>query len=116
VPSGLVRRLKQHFVTLPCGVDAILGLNGWIWLTATTAKAGGAGGSGGGGVGPAGHELIDAEAADAGLAEAIERQKRAAAERDIPADARAAIARVANAITALAVAELPIAPETIMDV
>ncbi len=29
----LVRRLKSHFVTLPCGVDLILGLNGFIWVS-----------------------------------------------------------------------------------
>lgn len=29
----LVRRLKSHFLTLPCGVDLILGLNGYIWVS-----------------------------------------------------------------------------------
>ncbi|KDR68019.1 hypothetical protein GALMADRAFT_257580 [Galerina marginata CBS 339.88] len=29
----LVRRLKSHFLTLPCGVDLILGLNGYIWIS-----------------------------------------------------------------------------------
>jgi exosome complex component RRP4 len=33
VPSGLVRRLKSHFFSLPCGVDLILGLNGYIWVS-----------------------------------------------------------------------------------
>ena len=35
VPPGLMRRVKQHFVTLPphVGCDAILGLNGYIWIT-----------------------------------------------------------------------------------
>jgi hypothetical protein len=28
----LIRRLKSHFITLPCGVDVILGLNGFIWV------------------------------------------------------------------------------------
>ncbi|KAJ7600650.1 exosome complex exonuclease rrp4 [Mycena floridula] len=32
----LVRRLKSHFVTLPCGVDLILGLNGFIWVSKHT--------------------------------------------------------------------------------
>jgi len=32
VPPILVRRLKSHFLTLPCGVDLILGLNGYIWV------------------------------------------------------------------------------------
>ena len=29
----MVRRLKSHFLTLPCGVDLILGLNGYIWIS-----------------------------------------------------------------------------------
>ena len=33
VPPILVRRLKSHFLTLPCGVDLILGLNGYIWIS-----------------------------------------------------------------------------------
>ncbi|KAG5219469.1 exosome non-catalytic core [Salix suchowensis] len=32
-PPILVRRLKSHFITLPCGVDLILGLNGYIWVS-----------------------------------------------------------------------------------
>ncbi|EIM82122.1 uncharacterized protein STEHIDRAFT_65970 [Stereum hirsutum FP-91666 SS1] len=33
VPPILVRRLKSHFMPLPCGVDLILGLNGYIWVS-----------------------------------------------------------------------------------
>ncbi|KAG2014138.1 exosome complex exonuclease rrp4 [Coprinopsis cinerea AmutBmut pab1-1] len=33
VPSVLIRRLKSHFLTLPCNVDIILGLNGYIWVS-----------------------------------------------------------------------------------
>ncbi|KAJ7204756.1 exosome complex exonuclease rrp4 [Mycena pura] len=33
IPPLLVRRLKSHFITLPCGVDLILGLNGYIWVS-----------------------------------------------------------------------------------
>lgn len=29
----LVRRLKSHFISLPCGIDLILGLNGYIWVS-----------------------------------------------------------------------------------
>ncbi|KAJ3197494.1 exosome non-catalytic core subunit rrp4 [Irineochytrium annulatum] len=32
VPSSLVKRSKSHFLTLTCGVDVILGLNGYIWV------------------------------------------------------------------------------------
>ena len=33
VPPVLIRRHKSHFVSLPCGVDLILGLNGYIWVS-----------------------------------------------------------------------------------
>jgi exosome complex component RRP4 len=33
VPCALIRRLSHHYVTLACGVDVILGKNGWIWVT-----------------------------------------------------------------------------------
>ena len=33
VPPILVKRLKSHFITLPCDVDLILGLNGYIWVS-----------------------------------------------------------------------------------
>lgn len=33
VPAAIIRRLKSHFITLPCGVDLILGLNGYIWVS-----------------------------------------------------------------------------------
>ena len=130
VPASLMRRLKQHFCTLPCGVDVILGLNGHIWLTATMeeaevqaaeagagAAAGGSSGSssssssssgGGGAAGAA--DLLDAEA---GLVEAIERRKRLAAEREIPAEARLRVCRARNSILALAQCGLAILPEAI---
>lgn len=33
VPPVLIRRLKSHFLSLPCGIDLILGLNGYIWVS-----------------------------------------------------------------------------------
>lgn len=33
VQPSLIKRLKQHVVTLPCQVDLILGNNGYIWIT-----------------------------------------------------------------------------------
>ncbi|KAJ3044909.1 exosome non-catalytic core subunit rrp4 [Rhizophlyctis rosea] len=32
VPSSLVKRSKSHFTTLACGVDVVLGINGYIWV------------------------------------------------------------------------------------
>jgi exosome complex component RRP4 len=114
VPCSAMRRLKQHFVALPCGVDAILGLNGHVWLTAATGDGSGTAAAADVATVLAGTgDGDDAADADAGLAEAIERQKRAAAERDIGADARARIARVRNAILALARAGLGVTPDAI---
>ncbi|KIY52970.1 hypothetical protein FISHEDRAFT_34305 [Fistulina hepatica ATCC 64428] len=33
VPPVLIRRLKSHFISLPCDVDLVLGLNGYIWVS-----------------------------------------------------------------------------------
>jgi exosome complex component RRP4 len=33
VSSQLIKRQKVHFVSLPCGISIILGLNGYIWVT-----------------------------------------------------------------------------------
>ncbi|KAJ1954706.1 Exosome complex component rrp4 [Dispira parvispora] len=32
IPPALVQRSRSHFHTLPCGVDVILGVNGYIWI------------------------------------------------------------------------------------
>lgn len=29
----IIRRLKSHFVALHCGVDLIIGMNGFIWVS-----------------------------------------------------------------------------------
>jgi exosome complex component RRP4 len=40
VPPSLVRRMKQHFCSLPeLGVDLVVGCNGWLWLRAAAAPA-----------------------------------------------------------------------------
>lgn len=36
VSSQLIKRQKVHFVSLPCGISIILGLNGYIWVTTST--------------------------------------------------------------------------------
>jgi hypothetical protein len=132
VAPGLVRRLKQHFVTLPCGVDAVLGLNGYIWLTeSVVAGQGASAGDGAAGAGAGSADMLsklsvgldgamldpdDAAAAEEGLAEAIERMKRYAADRTIGPEGRARIARVANAIALLSRHSVPIWPRSIMEV
>lgn len=38
VPSALVKRSAQHIHSLPCAVEAILGNNGYIWLSPSTTE------------------------------------------------------------------------------
>ncbi|KAL1915365.1 uncharacterized protein VTP21DRAFT_6823 [Calcarisporiella thermophila] len=37
VPPALVQRCKSHFHSLPCGIEVILGLNGYIWVSKQVA-------------------------------------------------------------------------------
>lgn len=51
LPPRLVRRLKSHFYHLPppcgpAGVDVILGLNGYVWVSLGTSQASREGGEG----------------------------------------------------------------------
>ncbi|KAL7415679.1 hypothetical protein BDY24DRAFT_406274 [Mrakia frigida] len=73
LPPSLLPRLKSHFHTLPCGVDLILGLNGFIWVSmhipsleedteaASEGKAVGAGGFDGEGVYSGKNDVIPPE-------------------------------------------------------
>ncbi|KAI8868621.1 hypothetical protein GQ42DRAFT_148175 [Ramicandelaber brevisporus] len=33
ISPGLVKRSRAHFLVLPCGVDVILGVNGYVWVS-----------------------------------------------------------------------------------
>ncbi|KAG6332512.1 hypothetical protein ID866_6574 [Astraeus odoratus] len=77
VPSVLVRRLKSHFIALPCGVDLILGLNGYIWVSKHMKD------------GDQGEEGFDAEAVYSNQND------------DIDGPTRTAISRVSNIIRVL---------------
>jgi exosome complex component RRP4 len=92
VPPSLIVRLKSHFHTLPCGVDLILGLNGHVWVSATT------------GIGSAlahTEASVDAEhTTSASLYSNL--------NDPITADRREAVARVAAVVRALAAARVPI--------
>jgi len=104
VPPSLVPRQQHHFVSLPCQVDAVLGNNGFVWLTATLAADGS-------------RSAVDVtvhEQAEVGVVEAVEARKAAAAARVIEAAARMNIARVRNCVLALAQASVTITPLTIM--
>eukprot|EP01033_Poteriospumella_lacustris_P012498 gene12498-8934_t len=38
VPANLMKRLPQHHVSLPCGMDVILGRNGGVWISRTVPE------------------------------------------------------------------------------
>ena len=86
VPAVLIKRQKQHFHSLPCGVDVILGNNGYVWLSAPTPTP----------------------QPDAGDAPRV--------TRDVSAVERERICRVRNCIVALSRVSVPIYAASIMDV
>ncbi|KAG8956879.1 exosome non-catalytic core subunit rrp4 [Tulasnella sp. 419] len=81
----LVKRLKSHFVSLPCGVDLILGLNGYIWVCKHVKENQ-----------KEGEEGFDAEAVYSNKND------------DIDDATRAAISRVSNIIRVLARHSVPL--------
>jgi len=97
VLPSLMKRLPQHFQTLPCGVNAIFGMNGFIWLSppdeseAETAAAAAIEGS------------ASAMELDAGMAGGVDAMSW-----------RERVCRVRNAIVILAADFAQISPSAIM--
>lgn len=108
VPAALIKRLPQHYISLPWGVDVLLGKNGFVWITRTIPKEWRAqeGGSDGGGGDDSG----------APLAETLQRLKLRHAETALLRDERLAVARVRNCVSALSRQSLTISPEAISSV
>ncbi|KAF5337036.1 hypothetical protein D9611_002929 [Ephemerocybe angulata] len=92
VPPTLVRRLKSHFLTLPCNVDIILGLNGYIWISKHVKSSD-----------QEGEQGFDAEAVYSNQND------------EIDASTRAAISRVANIIKILASHSIPLTDTLLLD-
>jgi exosome complex component RRP4 len=99
VPAALIKRLKQHFVTLPCGVDLIIGTNGWLWIT--RPMDGGAKEAGGRGA-----AMPDADT--------LQRQREEHAASPISPELRERICRVRNVLMVLANLFVAIHPPAIM--
>jgi len=91
-PAYLIERQKQHCVTLDCGVELVLGNNGFIWISRARAEALGA----------------EAEA------EVFEAEHKHHATTAVLPDERLRIVRVRNSIAALHNAGAMISPESIM--
>ena len=83
VPQSLIKRTKNHFHHLPCGVTVILGNNGYIWIEPTKEKQ---------------SEIQDSIIPHI---EAVEKPEKKAA-RDVPYHVREKVCRVRNSILALA--------------
>ncbi|KAK2465695.1 hypothetical protein APHAL10511_002239 [Amanita phalloides] len=92
VPPILIRRLKSHFVTLPCGVDLILGLNGYIWVSKHVKESE-----------QEGEEGFDAEAVYSNQND------------EIDASTRSAISRVSNIIRILASHSVPLSDTILLE-
>ncbi|KAF8801358.1 hypothetical protein BYT27DRAFT_6799630 [Phlegmacium glaucopus] len=92
VPPILVRRLKSHFLTLPCGVDLILGLNGYIWISKHVKENE-----------QEGEEGFDAEAVYSNVND------------EIDASTRSAISRVTNIIQVLSSHFIPLTDKLLLE-
>jgi len=114
VPPNLVRRLKSHFVALPCGVDLILGLNGYIWVSKPVKENE-----------QEGEEGFDAEAVYSNQNDVSLTAPRKcsqvwvipiiASSQEIDASTRNAIARVSNIIRILASHCIPLTDTILLE-
>jgi exosome complex component RRP4 len=93
VPAALIKRSSQHFHSLPCGVDIILGVNGYVWIAPTP---------------PPREEPESTENKEVVADEST-------AEFVVSVEQRDRVARVRNCVLALARSFLPIHVATVMD-
>jgi len=92
IPPILVRRLKSHFLTLPCGVDLILGLNGYVWISKHVKENE-----------QEGEEGFDAEAVYSNVND------------EIDVSTRSAISRVTNIIQVLSSHSIPVTDTLLLE-
>jgi len=96
VPPSLIKRSKQHFMSLSCGVDVILGMNGYVWISASAVAPSN-------GQAPA-------------TAQSKTEAELAPVQRPTDADSRERVCRIRNSILALSKMHIAIYKETILDV
>jgi len=100
VPAVLIKRLPQHYVSLPFGVDVVLGVNGFIWITRSI---------------PEDWKAQEADSDDiTPLAESLQNLKQRHCRTPLLMDERLKVARVHNAVNALSEMFISISPESIM--
>jgi len=90
VPPALIKRIKQAFVSLPFGVDIILGKNGYIWISQ--------------------HQEFDEEGS-----QSLDPDYKPPAPVEVDRETREKICRVRNSIVALRTQFIAIYPDTIID-
>lgn len=102
VASSLVPRLPQHFVSLDCGVDVLLGVNGGIWVTRTMPR----------------EWLAEVSPGNSTVpeVEALSRLQRLHASTPISPEVRLRMSRVRNALVLLAEAHVSVSPEHVSSV
>jgi exosome complex component RRP4 len=101
VPSKLMRRLPQHYISLPYGLDVILGKNGNIWITRSI---------------PEEWKMFDQEDDATPLAETLQRQKQRHAQTPLTPEERTAVCRLRNCVLLLAHAMIEICPDSMCTV
>ncbi|KAJ2914476.1 hypothetical protein MD484_g5939, partial [Candolleomyces efflorescens] len=112
IPPVLVRRLKSHFLTLPCNVDVILGLNGYIWISKHVQANE-----------QEGEQGFDAEAVYSNqndvrtLLSFVQPHKieMLPVQKDIDSATRTAISRVSNIVKILAAHFIPLSDTLLLD-
>ena len=99
VTSSLIPRLPQHFVSLDCGVDILLGVNGGVWITRSMPR----------------EWLLEANIGNSTVpdVETLSKLQRLHATTPIAPEVRLKISRVRNAVLLLARSHVSISPEHI---
>ena len=98
VPSVLVKRLPQHYVSLSWGVDLILGRNGYIWITRSV---------------PVDWKVGQDMDGIAPTTEALENLRSRHSSTQLLSDERMRVARVFNIVSILSKHQLLIDPASI---
>ncbi|GAA5834558.1 hypothetical protein JCM3766R1_003598 [Sporobolomyces carnicolor] len=97
VPPALVVRSKSHFHSLPYGVDLIIGLNGYIWVSKTVKKE------------------LRRDGEEAGFGEESGEGVYSGENEDISAEIRQSITRTAMLLTLFSKHCIPVSAELVVE-
>ncbi len=118
VPSVLIKRLAQHYVTLPYGLDIILGKNGCIWITRSVPEewkeSNGSNTNHNDSDDNDSNNYADNDSDDqVTLAETLQRIRKRHASTPLTVDERLRICRVRNVLALLVEFHIEISPDSI---